>query len=177
MELGPNTALDGKLTGRPRAYSGAVREVQQDRSAIELPSYRGRRVVSLAPAAWDTTMLRVTGIEASGRDVKTVADGARTFLPTMLTDLVAPCVGFAIVHAGAASDWLIVGIWRDDIVHMATARATIDQTDWSLVEPGGPSMCVWEMHVVEQERQRWIELVLDRQDDPLIEEYIGDGAA
>ena len=84
-------------------------------------------------------------------------------------------IGFVIVHHGAEGVWLVVERWRGDILHHVGFRAPLDDPSaFALVEPGGPTMCVWELEVVTHESHALVRHVLDPADGPDLDGYLDD---
>jgi hypothetical protein len=74
---------------------------------------------------------------------------------------VDPAVGFAIVHGGEEATWLLVALWRGDVLYQRTFRAELsDPTGFEEVGPDGPTACVWELLVHAHERDAFVAHVL-----------------
>jgi len=83
-------------------------------------------------------------------------------------------VGFAILHTGVDAVWLMCDTWHDDILHHRLWRADLSRpTDFTVVDPGGPTACVHELVVISHERNAYVEHVLDAQPADF-DAYLGD---
>ncbi len=86
-----------------------------------------------------------------------------------------PAVGFAILHHGAESVWLLLDLWDGDIIRQHTWTAALDTpTDFDVVPVGGPTACVWELAVHGHERDAFIRHVLDPPGGPDVDRYLAD---
>jgi len=83
-------------------------------------------------------------------------------------------VGFVIVHQGAEAVWLLIDMWRGDIICQRGFRAELDDPSTFVpIEVGGPTVCIWELEVFGFERDALITHIL-RPDVPDIEAYLSD---
>lgn len=83
-------------------------------------------------------------------------------------------VGYAVVHRGAEAVWLIVGTWHGDYVRQETHAAPLDDPAAFALQPaGGPTMCVWELEVIDFERRSFTRHVLVPE-TPARESYLAD---
>lgn len=83
-------------------------------------------------------------------------------------------LGFVIVHQGLESLWLLIDLWRGDIICQHIFRADMgEDLSFTRVKVGGPTMCIWEMEVQAYERQALINHILNP-DQPEVEGYLAD---
>jgi GNAT superfamily N-acetyltransferase len=145
--------------------------VDHDAAVSGLPA---RPTAVLDVMAFDGLRLRVIGITTSdqlpSRDL--VAEAHRHLVPVLEPVGRGDGAGFAIIHTGLETTWLIVAIWHQDIAHVRTFRSPVGETSWEPVEAWGPTMCVWEMEVLDDERRAWIDRVLGRPETPDLDGYL-----
>lgn len=73
---------------------------------------------------------------------------------------------FAVLHAGADANWLLLDWWTDgDILSQTLWRADRDETRF-LPVPGPALACVWELTVLAHERDAWVRHMLRADPDP-----------
>lgn len=83
--------------------------------------------------------------------------------------------GFAIIHQGSEAVWLLLDLWRDDILHQFLWSAPLSApTEFREAEMRGNPVCVWEIEVVKHERDAWVEHVLSRPSSPDYHGYLGE---
>lgn len=114
----------------------------------------------------DGLRLRLIGITATDElPDSSLVESASEFIATATEGVErGDGAGFAIVHTGVEAVWLLIGIWHDDIVHLRTFRADSGTVRWTAVEAWGPTMCLWEMDVIESEHHAWIRHVIEQAD-------------
>lgn len=83
-------------------------------------------------------------------------------------------IGFAVIHQGGLANWLLLNWWTDEILcHSRLYRADhADPTNFQHVS-SDLLACIWEMHVVEFERQAWIDAMVRNPDGPSEDTYLG----
>ena len=149
--------------------------------AASMPAYRPRRIESLGVWAIEGFQLKAYGITSHRQVGPTmltadVMDAARCRARVCLSGLdrgPPSCQGFAIVHAGEEAIWLLLDWWKPGgVLCQVLSRA-------ELAAPGvfrpvtEPIMaCVWELVVVNHERDAWVRHMLTRR--PSVRGYIED---
>lgn len=134
---------------------------------------------SPAPVGYRPRPTRCTGISDYGNwrlkryEIAAVADEvlstAGSAIDTVVANVVADeqddelGVGFVVAHRGTEGVWLLIDLWRGDIICQRAFLAPIDDpTSFEPIEVGGPTVCVWEMELFIHERTAFIAYVLDR---------------
>jgi len=83
-------------------------------------------------------------------------------------------VGFVVVHQGAEAVWLLIDMWRGDIICQRGFRAELDDPGTFVpIEAGGPTVCIWELEIFGFERDAFITHIL-RPEVPDIAAYLSD---
>ncbi|MGI9621665.1 MAG: hypothetical protein ACR2PK_02415 [Acidimicrobiales bacterium] len=82
-------------------------------------------------------------------------------------------LGFAVIHQGGLANWLLLNWWSDTILlHRHLYKADhAEPTTFRTVE-GDLLACIWEMHVIEFERQAWIDTMVRNPDGPDPDAYL-----
>lgn len=84
-------------------------------------------------------------------------------------------IGFLIIREGTEAVWTLADLWHGDVVHQHTFRASLEDPEvLTVIPPGGPTACTWELEVHAHERGVYIEHVLDPIDGPQVEAYLAD---
>jgi hypothetical protein len=82
---------------------------------------------------------------------------------------------FLIVHHGEGANYIILDWWVDESIlphHVWSAPLDAPES-FTYLTPLGIGVCVWELEVLQFERQAWIDHVLARPDGPDIRAYFG----
>ncbi len=81
--------------------------------------------------------------------------------------------GFLTLHHGEQFLWLLIDLWFTDILRHFVHAAPLDQTSLFGVGPqDGTCCCVWELEVTKHERDKWVEHVLSKPEQPDFERYL-----
>lgn len=85
-------------------------------------------------------------------------------------------IAFLIVHEGFDGIWSLVNWWTDkEILRTDTYFSSFDQPDNLLQRPKNGSMaCVWELPVINHERNAWVEHILINAEKPDFDNYLSD---
>jgi uncharacterized protein len=85
-----------------------------------------------------------------------------------------PRTGFVIVHRGIDALWLLVHLWRADILTQFAFQSPLTEPiDLNPLRAEGFCGCVWELDVIKHERDAWVRCEMGS-DDRLIEQYRND---
>jgi ketosteroid isomerase-like protein len=146
-------------------------------TSLPVPRYVSRRSAFLGVSPIRDWRIRIIGLSSTAvlpddAAVNAAVGVATRSLPERPRVPEQEPVGFVVVHSGAEALWVIVGWWDLDILHHRLFRADLGTTSLSAVAPGGPTACVWELLVIEQERQAWVKHVLSRPEAPDYNGYL-----
>ncbi len=113
-------------------------------------------------------------------DAQPLPDEARPILDAVVAEAMLSedadelGIGFVIVHQGVEGLWLLIDLWRGDIICQHMFRADLaGDLSFARVEVGGPTMCIWEMEVQAHERAALIRHILDPE-QPDVQAYLAD---
>ena len=82
--------------------------------------------------------------------------------------------GFITVHFGE-SIWLLVDIWKDDILCHFVYRSQYTVPNQFTAGPDdGTTACVWELEITQHERNAWVRHVMANPNNPDFESYLND---
>lgn len=80
--------------------------------------------------------------------------------------------GFLTVHEGQEAVWLLIDLWRDDILHHHLFHASLASPTSFHPKPfSGSAACVWELEVIQHERNAWVRHVLSKPEAPDYDKY------
>ncbi|MFC0627181.1 hypothetical protein [Kribbella deserti] len=138
---------------------------------LAMEAYRPRLTRALGVVERGQWVLKATGITAteelpSAAEVEAVSE--------LVAGLTPGGIGYLIVHKGAEALWVLVGRWELDILYQRLFRATLGTTEFEEIPGGGPTACVWELAVIDQERRSWVRHVLSYPEQPRYEDYLAD---
>jgi len=88
---------------------------------------------------------------------------AASALPSPAATAVRPGVGFAILHQGRTGDYFVLCYW-DNENELPTRVFVRDSNGWRPASDA-ESFCVWDLHVMWGERERYIATVLSGRND------------
>lgn len=83
-------------------------------------------------------------------------------------------LGFTILHRGEEMMWLLVELWHADILHLHMFSAPLDDPTAFAKAPPALVGCVWELAVVQHEREAYVAHVLNPPDGPDERAYLED---
>lgn len=85
-------------------------------------------------------------------------------------------VGFAGVHDGRGGNLVFVDWWEreNELHHVALVSDDESPLELEATPPNGPKACVWDLAVVDHERDAWVDHVLRNHEDPDVEGYLDD---
>lgn len=85
-------------------------------------------------------------------------------------------VGTLIVHLGKDAIYLLLDRWIEECMleHHVWIAPLHEPTQFASFDATGLAMCVWELAVLQHERQAWITHVLMRADAPDFDGYLAD---
>jgi hypothetical protein len=82
--------------------------------------------------------------------------------------------GFVIIHRGHDAMWLMVHVWKSDILTQFAYQAPLSNPiDFIPLRSDGQCSCVWELEVIKHERDAWVRCAMGS-DDLAIETYWND---
>lgn len=140
-----------------------------DRLAME--AYRPRLTRALGVVERGDWVLKATGITATD-DLPSTAEVEAA--AKLVEGLPKGGIGYLIVHKGTDALWVLVGRWELDILHQRLFGAALGTTEFEEVPGNGPTACVWELAVIDQERRAWVRHVLSYPDQPHYTDYLAD---
>ena len=150
-----------------------------DKPAMAIEPYRDRHTWLADRVRLAGWQLKIYGISASGAElaqdlVRRVVSQTEEVLPGAPNDGVA--CGFVQLHQGTEAIWLLIDLWRHDILEHRHFRAELDDEPvfWCHRSDSGVA-CVWELAVICHERSAWVRHVLSRPAAPDLEAYMADG--
>ena len=120
-----------------------------------------------------------TALETSALIPSSMLEGARNVLENTVCrhpgEHRSEQAGFVILHKGNIGNWLLINWWADGILlfnHLFRSKAP----DIGRFEaaPDGLLACVWELKVVEFERDAWTRSMLRNEGDPNIDAYFAE---
>lgn len=120
-------------------------------------------------------VLKATGITAT-EELPSAADveAAAELVESLQEGPQTGGIGYLIVHKGTEALWVLVGRWELDILHQRLFRAALGTTEFEEIPGDGPTACVWELAVIDQERRAWVRHVLSYPDQPRYADYLAD---
>ena len=75
--------------------------------------------------------------------------------------------GFLTIHVGEEAVWLLVDLWVADIMRHFLYHAPLQSvTDFRPGPADGTTACVWELSVIQHERNAWVTHVLSTPESP-----------
>lgn len=86
-------------------------------------------------------------------------------------------IAFLIVHEGGDGIWSLVNWWTGkEMLRTDTYYSSFEQPDKLVQRPKPGSMaCVWELPVINHERNAWVEHILKKAEKPDFDNYLSDG--
>ncbi|MGI9621663.1 MAG: nuclear transport factor 2 family protein [Acidimicrobiales bacterium] len=130
-----------------------------------------RGVTELAGWSLKIYELAATPDPIDESNMKAALDTSRRIIP----DRPAGGLGFVIVHRGTEAIWVLVDTWHAEIINQRTYRADLDTpTELVAVPAGGPTMCVWELEIIDHERRSYTNHIL-APGEMQIDAYLADG--
>ena len=83
-------------------------------------------------------------------------------------------VGFVGVHDGRTSNFVFVDWWADEneLHHHVYVSPTDEPARLTYSTPSGLVACVWDLRVMEFERQAWLDTVLKQSSNPDFDAYL-----
>jgi hypothetical protein len=144
---------------------------------LDIAPYRPRLTSCLRLHEFDGWRIKVYGItvKETQPDAKLVAAAcelAERDFPRPATADGRQGVGFVIVHEGEEGDWVLLDWWTADLLRHRAFRSAPGAAAFTPVPPGEPTACVWELAVIDHERQVWIRHVLATPDSPDLQAYL-----
>ncbi len=145
---------------------------------VPSPPYEERKTWMMSTVRRGGWTLKVYAIEAPGAESpKSLVEHALHFLEPRLPvpSSAEPACGFVILHAGDEALWLLVDLWARDILKHFLYRAPLASPEALESAPAdGTAACVWELRVIQHERDAWVRHVLARPSEPDLEAYLAD---
>lgn len=86
-----------------------------------------------------------------------------------------PGFGFITLHRGEELVWLLVDLWVDDILrHFLFCAPLNHPTQFRAGPTDGSMACVWELEVLNHERNAWVNHVMTHPQQPNYAAYMQD---
>ncbi|MEM9411314.1 MAG: hypothetical protein AAGA30_09390 [Planctomycetota bacterium] len=83
--------------------------------------------------------------------------------------------GFMTLHFGEEANWLLLDLWADDILRHFLFMAAHESPDHFVPGPDNGTMaCVWEMAILQHERDAWVKYRMTNPDAPDFHGYLQD---
>lgn len=148
-------------------------------TSIEVPPYRPRPVRPLGVREVGGWRLKAYGIAARADAprpalVDAVWRAAAELLPDPGADGVHG-LGFVVAHDARPACFALIDWWvRGYDLYQRYLRAPLDRPDRLAVLTTPTVGCVWELAVVQHERDAWIRHVLRRPAEPDVDAYLAD---
>ncbi len=145
---------------------------------LEMEPYRRRKTWSLGSRQVGDWRLKTYGIVVAGTridDAMIAAAFGAVARQIAVTLAQGSGHGFVILHRGDQGVWLLIDRWAGDILHHVLLRAPLDEP--AAYAPGpedGTMACVWEMAVMQHERDAWVRHVLSQPAAPDFAAYLAD---
>ena len=81
-------------------------------------------------------------------------------------------VGFIGVHQGRGGDFVFIGWWGNENELFFHVYVAPHGQPWNYCNASGPLACTWDLNLVFNERQAWVDTVLTNPGGPDIEAYL-----
>ncbi|MCG8435285.1 MAG: hypothetical protein MJA83_14770 [Gammaproteobacteria bacterium] len=143
-----------------------------------LPPYKKRILRFLQHAEFDGWRVKVYGLSATDKlpgddELQAALAVADTHLPRPAVTGDRYGLAILIVHRGREGLFVILNWWlgQNMLTHRAFFAPYSTPIALKEIARDDPAYCVWEMGVLQIERQAWIDCVLANPDGPDIEAY------
>ncbi|MEM7454517.1 MAG: hypothetical protein AAF456_09205, partial [Planctomycetota bacterium] len=100
-------------------------------SGIPIEPYAKRNTFPIEVLNVDRWLLKLYGITLQNQPVdRTIVEAAKSYVSDVAGDWprgAGHCYGFVTLHTGEEANWLLVDLWKADILHHFLYRSLIDQ--------------------------------------------------
>jgi RimJ/RimL family protein N-acetyltransferase len=172
-------ARNPRHDSRAVADSLAGHPSPRNSDAAMITSYQRRPIRFLdlwTHGAWRLKLYGISSDRAEPRNelIDAAKDVAADRLASIPASMKHYSVGFLGVHDGKTANFVFVDWWADEneLHHHVYISPTEDPARLEYATPSGLVACVWDLRLMDFERQAWLDTVLQRGGSPDLDAYL-----